>query len=144
MLHSGGELTQEDTLHVGSFGLTNYSSLSDVEVIEHIGTKNNAENICESSTPHSEKETHVHFEDLSTSHREQNTPKNTEDLSINCNAGKKSMVHPNQLGAGGGDERELLRSTSERQQVQRNCMYNIDDKISINLCFISGTCQYST
>lgn len=118
------ESRQEDIINVGSFGLENHSSLSDVEIIEQFGTKNHSDNVCESSTPHLDKITHVHFEDLSAYDREQNASKKVRILS-STNTDRECMVEPNQLGTGcgGGDERELLRATSEGKQVHRNSMY---------------------
>ncbi len=125
MLYSGKlESVPEDIVPLND---RNLSSFSDVEIIEQFELRKNGGSGGETSSPHSDKMVHVHFEDL---HSSQGEGTNTEVPTKH--AGKECVVQPNQLGAGsgGGDSRGLLRATgSGGKQAQRNGRYWCYEKV---------------
>lgn len=96
----------------------NYSSFSDVEILERFDLKKNEGSSGGRSSPHSDKMVRVHFEDIASSQGEGEFVEASREL-----GSKESVVQPNQLGAGsgGGDNRELMRATtSGGKQALRN------------------------
>ena len=122
MLYSGKlESVPEDIVPISE---RNLSSFSDVEILEQFDQKNNGASEGETSSPHSEKTVHVHFEDLNTS-QDGGKSTSTHQVSIE-HGGKECVVQPNKLGAGsgGGDSRGLLRATGPGgKQTPRNGKY---------------------
>ncbi|XP_028396906.1 acyl-CoA-binding domain-containing protein 5-like isoform X2 [Dendronephthya gigantea] len=100
------------------------SSFSDVEILEQFDMRKNGGSSGETSSPHSDKMVHVHFEDLNTSEVEGAI---THHKASKEHGVKECVVQPNQVGAGSGagDSKGPSRATgSGGKHTQRNAQYS--------------------